>query len=239
MIPTNGSTMTVVVDGVAHGTVSYNNCAGATKPAGPGGCRDDIATLFPNMTNIRNGIGAIGVFNLDTTKLANGLHTIAWAVTDNQGRGDGIGSRFFTVQNGSGLVATEGATSNAVSATDGTQAQAFVRSMSTASTADAAPAQVVGSAMDIAWLAPSTSEVSGQAGFNFDAPMEVDRRRCRPACESARRGAWPHRTAARRRDVRRLSERERHAAAAAAGKPAQYGDRPVHVGAGTGLRRHV
>jgi hypothetical protein len=44
------------------------------------------------------------VFNLDTTKLANGLHTIAWGVSDDGSRVDGIGSRFFTVQNGaSGL----------------------------------------------------------------------------------------------------------------------------------------
>ena len=39
------------------------------------------------MTNIAAGSGAIGVCTLDTTKLANGLHTIAWAVTDDQGRG--------------------------------------------------------------------------------------------------------------------------------------------------------
>ena len=31
--------------------------------------------------------------------LANGIHTIAWSVTDNQGRADGIGSRYFWVQN--------------------------------------------------------------------------------------------------------------------------------------------
>ena len=36
---------------------------------------------------------------LDTTSLANGIHTIAWSVTDNQGRADGIGSRYFWVQN--------------------------------------------------------------------------------------------------------------------------------------------
>jgi hypothetical protein len=173
-IPTDGSTLTVIVDGVALGSVDYNHCrAGVSSTPPPGTCLDDIATLFPNFTNIKNASGAIGVLGVDTTKLANGLHTIVWAVTDNQNRSDGLGSRFFQVQNGSGLVATEGTASSAVSTTDGTQAQAFVRSMSTASTADAAPAQVVGSAMDVAWLAPSTSEVSGQAGFNFDAPMEA------------------------------------------------------------------
>ena len=38
---------------------------------------------------------------LDTTTLSNGLHTIAWVVTDSAGQTSGIGSRFFRVQNGS------------------------------------------------------------------------------------------------------------------------------------------
>src|SRR5207344_1342043 len=53
MIPTDGSSMTVIVDGVALGTVDYNHCrAGASPTPAPGQCRDDIATLFPTMTNI-------------------------------------------------------------------------------------------------------------------------------------------------------------------------------------------
>jgi hypothetical protein len=44
----------------------------------------------------------VGFFYVDTTKLVNGLHTISWVVNDNGGRGDGIGSRFFSVLN-SGL----------------------------------------------------------------------------------------------------------------------------------------
>jgi hypothetical protein len=153
IIPTNGSTMTVVVDGVALGTVTYNLCRdGASPPAGPGQCHDDIATLFPTFTNITRATGAIGVFNLDTTKLGNGVHTIAWGVSDTQGRTDGLGSRYFTVQNGSGLV-NSGSRSSSVSSTNN--------------------AEVVGSAMDVVWFAPSTGEVTGQAGFNFDAPMEV------------------------------------------------------------------
>jgi len=31
--------------------------------------------------------------------LANGIHNIAWSVTDDQGHVDGIGSRFFWVLN--------------------------------------------------------------------------------------------------------------------------------------------
>ena len=41
---------------------------------------------------------------MDTTALANGMHTIAWTVTDNQGSTEGIGSRYFRVSNGVGAL---------------------------------------------------------------------------------------------------------------------------------------
>ena len=87
-IATDGSTITVLVDGVALGHPIYNQYRG------------DIATFFPGLANTN---GAVGFFYIDTTKLANGVHTISWVVYDNQGRGDGIGSRYFTVQNTGGL----------------------------------------------------------------------------------------------------------------------------------------
>jgi hypothetical protein len=74
----------VYVDGLPLGHPTYNLY------------RDDIATLFPGYANSN---GAVGLFALDTRTLANGLHSIAWSVTDDQGRTDGIGSRFFWVQN--------------------------------------------------------------------------------------------------------------------------------------------
>jgi hypothetical protein len=83
-IPTDASTITVYVDGVPVGHPTYNQF------------RSDIATSFPGMCNTN---GAVGFFYIDTTKLNNGVHTISWVVYDNQGRGDGIGSRYFTVQN--------------------------------------------------------------------------------------------------------------------------------------------
>ena len=86
-IPTDGSTISVLVDGVAVGTASYNNL------------RPDIAALFPGLNNSN---GAIGFRVLDTTTLTNGTHTISWVVSDNQGATEGIGSRFFTVSNGAG-----------------------------------------------------------------------------------------------------------------------------------------
>ena len=85
-IPTNGSTITVYVDGQARGRPTYNVN------------RSDIAGMFPGYANSN---GAVGYLPLNTTTLANGTHTISWVVTDNLGNTEGIGSRFFTVQNGS------------------------------------------------------------------------------------------------------------------------------------------
>jgi hypothetical protein len=84
IIPTDGSTIFVMVDGVSLGAPIYNQFRG------------DIAALFPGYAN--SG-GAVGYKTIDTTALAEGQHTIAWIVYDNQGVGDGIGSRYFTVAN--------------------------------------------------------------------------------------------------------------------------------------------
>jgi hypothetical protein len=83
-IPTDGSTLGVWVDGALIGHPTYNNY------------RADIATLFPGYANSN---GAVGVFTLDTTAYANGVHTIAWSVRDNAGNEDGIGSRYFSILN--------------------------------------------------------------------------------------------------------------------------------------------
>ena len=90
-IPTDGSTMTVVIDGVVQGHPAYNQN------------RSDIATSFPGLCNSNGGVG---FFYIDTTQLTNGVHTISWVAYDNQGRGDGIGSRYFTVTNSGGSTAS-------------------------------------------------------------------------------------------------------------------------------------
>jgi hypothetical protein len=91
-IPTDGSTITVMVDGAPLGHLTYNQY------------RSDIASAFPNYTN---SLGAVGFFYLDTTKLANGMHTISWVVYDDHNRAEGIGSRYFTAANGAGNVPAE------------------------------------------------------------------------------------------------------------------------------------
>ncbi|NIM11415.1 MAG: DUF362 domain-containing protein [Candidatus Aminicenantes bacterium] len=83
-IPTDGSTINVYVDGVNIGNPVYNNY------------RADIAGLFPNYANSN---GAVGYFYLDTTAYADGVHTIQWTATNTGGNTDGIGSRYFTIQN--------------------------------------------------------------------------------------------------------------------------------------------
>jgi hypothetical protein len=102
-IPVNGSTITVLVDGVSQGSADYNHF------------RPDIAGLFPGLNNAD---GAIGFKVLDTTPLANGTHTIVWVVTDDQGATEGIGSRFFTVANGASAVIATEARATAVRAVD-------------------------------------------------------------------------------------------------------------------------
>jgi len=83
-IPIDGSTIDVWIDGVNSGNPTYNIY------------RSDIASLFPNYANSN---GAVGYFYLDTTKYSDGVHTIQWTASDNAGNIDGIGSRYFAVQN--------------------------------------------------------------------------------------------------------------------------------------------
>jgi hypothetical protein len=58
--------------------------------------RPDVAGFFPGLNNT----GASGgKYTFDTRHLKNGIHTIAWSVQDNMGRVQGIGSRYFIVNN--------------------------------------------------------------------------------------------------------------------------------------------
>ncbi len=86
-IPPDGSTIKVYLDGVSLGHPCYNKY------------REDIATLFPGYNN---SDGAMALFSIDTTAYENGVHTIFWTATDNGGNTDGIGSRYFTIQNSGG-----------------------------------------------------------------------------------------------------------------------------------------
>jgi hypothetical protein len=83
-IPEDGSTINVFIDGVFIGKANYNIY------------RADIARLFPGYANSN---GAMAYLDFDTTTYSSGVHTIQWSVVDDAGNTDGIGSRYFTIQN--------------------------------------------------------------------------------------------------------------------------------------------
>jgi len=92
MIPIDGSTLTVWIDGQFVGQPVYNNY------------RADIAAAFPGYANSN---GAVGYFNFDTTTYANGVHTIGWSAKDSAGNAEGIGSRFISIYNSGGTVSNK------------------------------------------------------------------------------------------------------------------------------------
>ncbi|MBM3295267.1 MAG: BACON domain-containing protein [Candidatus Aminicenantes bacterium] len=92
-IPRDGSTIRVWLDGVPLGNPDY------------GHYRQDIATLFPGYANSTTGVG---FYKLDTTRFADGLHSIAWSVIDSAGATAGIGSRYFQIMNAGGSASGAG-----------------------------------------------------------------------------------------------------------------------------------
>ena len=87
---TPGASVNVVIDGAIVG----QPCCWAS--------RGDLDALFPAATY--SGVSkALGVFTFNPSALLNGVHTIAWIVTADNGQADGIGSRFFSVTGGAGL----------------------------------------------------------------------------------------------------------------------------------------
>lgn len=89
-IPFDGTTIDVWVDSVNIGQPTYNIF------------RADIAGFFPGYANSN---GAVGYFYLDTTAYDDGVHSIQWTATDSGGNTDGIGSRYFEIQNGGSRIA--------------------------------------------------------------------------------------------------------------------------------------
>jgi hypothetical protein len=140
--PLGGGTVTVVIDGAPAGT-----------PSG-WSSRSDLSALFPGSQY--SGIStALGVFAFDTTAMTDGVHTLAWIVTDAQGNTAGVGSRFFSVFNGT----------NAVVAAS-VAAPAAMRTASSVSVA--APA--VG-ALPVGTLPSDTGRLLVRRGGAADAPV--------------------------------------------------------------------
>ena len=85
-IPIDGSTIRAYIDGELLPAASQYNYP-----------RPDVKAYFPGFGN---SDGPAAFFTIDTTTLADGVHTIAWVVVDDAGVAEGIGSRYFTVRNG-------------------------------------------------------------------------------------------------------------------------------------------
>jgi len=83
-IPNTGETIDVYVDGINLGHPVYNLI------------RTDVASLFPGYANSGR---AGGFFTINTTAYDNGIHSISWVATDDVGNRDGIGSRYFSIEN--------------------------------------------------------------------------------------------------------------------------------------------
>jgi len=112
LVPVTGSTINVFVDGAVVGQATYNLCRGSVGNPVPAGllCDDDVSSIFRSAGSFRNldaARGPIGLRAINTSAMANGLHTIAWGVTDSAGRSEGIGSRYFNVLNSASDVAPE------------------------------------------------------------------------------------------------------------------------------------
>jgi hypothetical protein len=159
LIATDGSTIWVNVDGVNIGHPAY------------GLFRGDVASLFPGYANSN---GSLGQYSLNSTNYLNGMHSIAWIVSDNLGHNDGIGSRFFNIVNGvvgasagSGPVLPEAAAAEVGAAADRTTLLRAVRSQRAAVAPEAYPAFRRGYDLDAA-LTPVR-----QGGEGLLAPIEI------------------------------------------------------------------
>jgi hypothetical protein len=143
--PPGGGQVRIVIDG-----------AFITAAPGEWTHRDDLSALFP-VAQYPGVETALGVAALDTTTYANGVHTIAWVVTDNNGSTSGVGSRFFTVSNGALML-------------DPSSTSASRRRMAVISGNSFAepPSAALFSA-----AAPENGVVIGRRGFDADAPMQT------------------------------------------------------------------
>jgi hypothetical protein len=105
--PNFGWGITPKVNGVATckiqpSGVQYSIDSGPLQPVVYGDVRPDIAGGFAGFSNTA---AAGGHAIIDWTALTNGPHTIAWLITDDCNRADGVGSRFFNVTTGTSAIA--------------------------------------------------------------------------------------------------------------------------------------
>ncbi len=160
-----GGTVNVVIDGAVVGTP-----VGWTS-------RSDLTTLFP--TGFSSLSSTLAVLPVDTSGLANGVHTIAWGVVANNGESAGIGSRYFTVANGSGLQAAAGGIEDQ-GAAGGLRSRAMKASVEGPPVTPALRSQIAADGLrapapDAAVNAAplDRSPISGRRGYDPDAPFAL------------------------------------------------------------------
>ena len=145
----DGSTITVYVDSVLRGNLS-------TPPNLYNAYRPDVSGNFPGLNNTGGPLpgqgGPVGAFFLNTTAFANGIHSIFWIAFDDMGRGEGIGSRFFSIVNLGGSPAPAGEAAGSV---------------------DPAPQRVPHSLDMLRTIPRAFAPLSARRGFDRDAPVEV------------------------------------------------------------------
>jgi hypothetical protein len=121
--PNFGWALTPKVNGAATCRVPASGVqvsidSGPLQPVVYGSARSDVAASFPGFSN---SDAAGGHFLFDWSTLTNGTHTIGWLVTDDCGRAEGIGSRFFTVTSGTAAT-SQAAEARALTAPSGVRA---------------------------------------------------------------------------------------------------------------------
>jgi M6 family metalloprotease-like protein len=147
--PPSGGTVTAYIDGAPIGT------------PGAWGSRPDLTMLFP--AGAYSGVAnALGVLGINTTLLANGVHTIYWVVTATNGQTDGIGSRFFTVTNGASLAGSTLAGSATV----------IERQAGSSSLTIEGPGGVTLQADDLEALPRDLGPLPGRRGFDPARPLQ-------------------------------------------------------------------
>jgi alpha-tubulin suppressor-like RCC1 family protein len=156
--PPHGGVVNVFVDGNTVGSPGLWNA------------RPDLTALFPVLQY--PGIAtALGIFGLDTTTLTDGVHTIFWLATGSGPSGtSGIGSRFFTVLNGSELVDQSPAPSVQASAPSGTVIAArSTLDFPPGATSRIASAQTL--AADIAAATLDLRTIQGRRGYDLNVAL--------------------------------------------------------------------
>jgi hypothetical protein len=153
--PPGGGTVQVFVDGTAVGVPS-----GWTN-------RSDLTTLFVPNSSYPGLNTALGVYGLNTTVLANGVHTIFWIATGAGGIGtSGIGSRFITVSNGSDAAGPSSSAAAQRTSTVIPAAQSVEMPASALAHVGSLDVAVAGAPADL-------SAVPGRRGYDLDTALQT------------------------------------------------------------------